>query len=166
MDVLLVRHAAAVSATGRLRDEERWLTPEGRASSLRVGAKLNELGMRPTAVYTSPLVRAVQTTELLVRAMGDSVHIGVHPPLAVDTGTIAEVLAILDRHAAGDTIMLVTHEPKVRSLASKLGRLPRFPAFATAGVSLFRGPLGALDFVFSLDPVSLTTTTDPLEVLE
>lgn len=156
MDVLLVRHAMAVTAVGRLRDEDRWLTDTGRASAIRVGNRLRELGIRPTAMYTSPLVRAVQTTELLARTLGAD-RVEVHVPLAIDTGTVAQVVAVLERHASDDTVVLVTHEPKVRSIAAALARKDRFAGFNTAGSAFFRGARGGLRHLWSLDPESLVT---------
>ena len=98
---------------------------------MKVGARLAELGLRPTVIYTSPLVRAVQTTELLVRGLTTGAEqapargaprVAVHPPLAIDTGSTAEVLSILERHVETDTLVLVTHDAE---LAARCGRTLR-----------------------------------------
>lgn len=162
MHVVLVRHAAAITATARMRDEDRWLTEAGRACALRVGSRLAELGIRPTTAYTSPLVRAVQTTELLARALNPS-GIEVHSPLAVDEGTPAQVASVLERHAPHECVILVTHEPKIRAIAALLGGIPRFGAFATAGAALFEGPRGGLTLTWTLDPESLVTSRKPTD---
>ncbi len=155
MQILLVRHGAAVTAVGRLADEDRWLADDGRQTTRRVGTKWAELGLRPDVVYTSPLVRAVQTAELLGAALGCE-RIEVHPPLAIDAGTTTEALSVLERLGADQTAVLVTHEPKIRSLAGTLGRMRSFPGFATSGSVLFRGERGATSFAMALNPRTLS----------
>ena len=70
MRVLLVRHGEAVSPDVA-RDAERWLTERGRAITHAVAEAL-----RPTVtvghIFTSPLVRAVQTADLLASGLGFS----------------------------------------------------------------------------------------------
>ena len=47
------------------------LNDEGRAQALEVGDKLNELGIKPEILYSSPLIRAVETAELIGKAASD-----------------------------------------------------------------------------------------------
>lgn len=154
MDVLLVRHGAAVSALARLLDEHRWLTPEGRATTRRVGGRLHELGVVPTVIYTSPLVRAVQTAEVLGTALACP-RIETHAALGTDYGSTQQAIEVLSRHQDSDVIMMVTHEPKIRSLASTLAHVRSFPGFATSAVALFRGPREKTAFVMAVDPRTL-----------
>src|SRR5690606_18579488 len=97
MRVLLVRHGPAVDPYAAPTDELRWLTEDGRARILRVATKLRELELRFDHVFTSPLVRCVQTAELLVRTQADfrgpieSVR-----GLSADVGTTAQALAPLE----------------------------------------------------------------------
>ena len=44
------------------------LNDEGRVQALEVGEKLNELGIKPEILYSSPLIRAVETAELIGKA--------------------------------------------------------------------------------------------------
>lgn len=155
MDVLLVRHGAAVSALSRLLDEHRWLTPEGRETTRRVGKRLGELGVVPTAIYTSPLVRAVQTADLLAAELGCA-RVETHPPLAADHGSTGQVLEVLARHGEGDVLLLVTHEPKIRGIAATLAHERTFPAFPTSGVAHFRGPREQTRFLLAIEPRTLT----------
>ncbi len=68
MPLLLVRHAVAEDAHP-LGDEARALTAEGRAAFRAHARKLARLTPM-TGIVTSPLVRAVQTAELLAEAFG------------------------------------------------------------------------------------------------
>lgn len=138
-----MRHGAAVSA-GHGPDDHRFLTRSGRQKSLEVAASLRDRGHAPTHVYTSPLVRAVQTAELLVRAASLPGPAVVHAPLT-PSGTTAMALSVLDVHAGDDVVALVTHEPIVRALAGHLSGLGgAFPGFRTSGVAVLEiTPRGA-----------------------
>ncbi len=46
------------------------LTAEGRAQGRRLGEKLTELGLRPTAFYSAPLRRTLETTSEIASAQG------------------------------------------------------------------------------------------------
>jgi phosphohistidine phosphatase len=73
MDLYIVRHAWAAD-----RDDPRWpdddlrpLTEEGRARFARMAAKLAERGMTPEMIATSPLVRCVETAQILAAGAGN-----------------------------------------------------------------------------------------------
>jgi len=68
MILVLVRHAQAIEAAPGLADGDRWLTGKGRKTARKVGAWLAKPKRRPLAIWTSPLVRAVQTAEILASA--------------------------------------------------------------------------------------------------
>ena len=65
VQVFLVRHAEAVDETLELRDPHRHLTEQGRTQAKSLGDRLRWHDCEPTHIWTSPLVRAVQTAELL-----------------------------------------------------------------------------------------------------
>src|SRR5262249_48693239 len=68
MKVMLIRHAHGVDgASGG--DAARWLTEKGRGVARKVGERLRDDGHEPDAIVTSPLVRAVQTAELVARGL-------------------------------------------------------------------------------------------------
>src|SRR5262249_9528193 len=69
MKVLLIRHTHAVDGDEALDDEARWLTAKGRTLARAVGARLRDDEIVPDAIVTSPLVRAVQTAELVARGL-------------------------------------------------------------------------------------------------
>ena len=66
MRVTLIRHAEA--GDDAPRDESRALTVRGRADARRLGRALARRGVRFTLIVTSPLVRAVQTAEIVAAA--------------------------------------------------------------------------------------------------
>jgi len=125
MRLTLIRHGAADDHA--VSDEERALTNEGRATVRRVGKALARRRVRFDAIVSSPLVRAVQTAEIVAASVG---HKG---DFVVDRALVPEarpqgVLALLEKLGA-ERVALVAHEPIMSSLASVLtGR--RFRGFA------------------------------------
>src|SRR5882724_4152738 len=72
MDLLIVRHAIAFE-----RDRHRWhedanrpLSPAGIRRARKAAAGLKELTKRPQRLWTSPLVRAKQTAQILTHIAG------------------------------------------------------------------------------------------------
>jgi len=137
-------------------DHDRWLTDAGRQTVTEVGKTLTQLNLQYSCIYTSPLVRAVQTAEILAMTQpGFHGPLEVNPALASEVGSTAEALAPLDHAAEEDRIVMVTHMPKIGVLAARLGQLARFPAFDTAAVCLVRIEAGRGRFQWMLDPETL-----------
>lgn len=154
MRVVLMRHGEA-SDPHASSDGSRHLTLRGREVTRAVAAQLRERGVIPTAMYTSPLVRAVQTAEILAHEVGFAGPVVAHDPL-VPGGTTAHALSVLDAHADGDVVALVTHEPTVRALAGHLsGMGGGFPGFRTSGVAIVEVADGRGALVARFDPSSM-----------
>ena len=119
MDILLIRHGQAVDEAPGLGDGGRWLTAKGRKLTRKVARWLAKSGRRrPVAVWTSPLVRAVQTAEII----------------AAEAGTKGELKACAQLgpgHDPGDLIKLVTAEIVEGPLAL-VGHEPALSLIATA----------------------------------
>jgi phosphohistidine phosphatase len=128
--ILLVRHADAVSEAATLPDEHRTLSPAGRAQVRELAALLAETGLEVGAMVTSPLVRAVQTAELLARWLDwtgpieASHHLS--PALAAPTAA-AEWLARAAGPLGGAVLAAVGHEPSIAHLARSLSGGPGSP---------------------------------------
>lgn len=131
--VLLMRHGEAVEGRG-LPDDVRWLTDKGRARTRRVAALLQDEGVRFDRIFTSALVRAVQTAEILASCGGFEGPVEVHEPLG-HMGRLSG-LSALDEHDAG-LWALVGHEPSMGMYASKLLGRP-FPPFRKSAVLMLR----------------------------
>ena len=94
MQVFLVRHAEAVDETLDRRDPHRHLTPQGRIQARALGDRLRWHDCVPTHVWTSPLVRAVQTAELVMSSIDKEAPVDVIMDLAPD-GATRDLLAKL-----------------------------------------------------------------------
>lgn len=165
MRVVLVRHGEAVDGHQAGSDAVRYLTAAGRRTVRQVGGALAERGIVPTRIYTSPLVRAVQTAEILAGAADLDGPVEVWPPLA--GGTTAQALEILETGVAdqpSETVVLVGHEPSMRTMAGHLTGLGRFPGFRTAGACVIDYDAGRGAFQWVLDPKTLAVidTVDDL----
>ncbi len=135
-------------------DEHRYLTAHGRATSDGVAAALHQLGHTPTHLYTSPLVRAVQTAERFAIAASHPGPVITHRPL-VPGGPTARALGVLDGHADDDTVALVSHEPTVSTLTAFLTQSAPL-GFPTSGVAVLDGNAHGARLIGRLDPASLS----------
>ena len=155
MRVILIRHGEASDPHASV-DGSRYLTLHGRTLSRDVARALSALGIVPAAIYTSPLVRAVQTAEIVAQALGHEGPILVHEHL-VPGAPIGPALSILDHHEATEIIALVSHEPTVSAIAGHLsGHGGMFPGFRTSGAAVIDvDEDGAGQLVGRLDPITL-----------
>lgn len=134
-------------------DALRYLTPAGRRTVRRVGAALDEHGIVFSRIFTSPLVRAVQTAEILATSSDLEGPVEVWPALA--GGTTAHALAALEHAGDGDVVALVGHEPSIRTMAAHLTGFERFPPFRTGGACVIDVRAGTGSFQWVLDPKRL-----------
>ena len=141
MRVTLIRHGDA--GDDAPRDEDRALSKRGRAESRRVGRALARRGARFSAVVTSPLVRAVQTAEIMVGAMEQRVRVTVSDSLLPEARP-QNVVTFLESLAepAGQSVALVAHEPILSRVAALLLGVGRFPPLRKAEALRIRLPDG------------------------
>jgi phosphohistidine phosphatase len=133
MPVLLFRHGEAVGSQGE--DGHRYLTFKGRADTRKVGDALKARKIIASQIVASPLVRAVQTAEILAHALGFDGTITTDPAFIPDgdPAIAAKRIPI----STGVTIV-VCHEPIVRGIAAQLTGQPH-NGFKTSGCVLVEG---------------------------
>jgi phosphohistidine phosphatase len=156
MRVLLMRHGEAVDSNVAASDRDRWLTAAGRRAVTTVAEMFGRMGLHYDYVYTSPLVRSVQTAEILA-AMQPSFDgpLRVHRALSSDEGTTAQALEPLEQASGDDLVVMVSHMPKVGVLAAHLGRLAHAPSFSTSSACLLTVEDGRGRVDWMLDPRTL-----------
>jgi phosphohistidine phosphatase len=119
-DLYLVRHAiAAERGEDWPDDDKRPLTARGVARFKESLKGLSGLGVVVDEIFTSPLVRAAQTAELLAAGLPGRPPIKVLDALSPGH-TPALVLAQLAKAARRPRIALVGHEPGLGELAAHL----------------------------------------------
>lgn len=156
MKLLLVRHGEAVDAAEARTDQDRWLTDAGRRTVTTVGELLSRMELRYSVIYTSPLVRAVQTAEILAATQpGFDGPVRIHRALSTEEGTTAQALSPIDAASPEDVFVMVGHMPKVGVLAAHLGRLVHAPVFGTSSVCLLTVEAGRGSPQWMLDPQTL-----------
>jgi phosphohistidine phosphatase len=137
--IVLCRHADAVGEGPGLPDEHRYLSPEGRRTSRELGALLADADIRIAAAAASPLVRAVQTAELVIGAIGWSGPIVATRWLAPGAGAraAADWLRQAAEEVAGrGALACFGHEPSISALAELLGGGEHVSAFRKAEACL------------------------------
>jgi phosphohistidine phosphatase len=140
--VTLIRHAEA--GDDAPRDEARALTTKGRSDARRLGRALARRGVRFTAIVTSPLVRAVQTAEIVAAATDYRGRMIATDQLEPEA-PVRTVVQFLAKLAAEDrtSVALVAHEPILSAVAAALIGEPRHPALRKAEALRIRLPDGA-----------------------
>ena len=130
MRVTLIRHAEA--GDDAPRDEARALTVRGREDARRLGRALARRGVEFSLMVTSPLVRAVQTAEIVAAEIGYHDRIAV-TDLLVPEGTASRLVGFLRstgrelEREGTPSIALVAHEPILSALAAALTGKVRHP---------------------------------------
>jgi phosphohistidine phosphatase len=118
MRVILIRHGDAVSSSP-LGDHGRPLSIEGRRQAAASGRALAQRGIRPARVWCSPLVRAVQTAELVIASLDFEGVIEARDDLFPDSSPDS-LVAALARTGVDETIVVVGHQPYMSTAASLL----------------------------------------------
>jgi phosphohistidine phosphatase len=128
MRVTLIRHAEA--GDDAPRDEARTLTLRGRGDARRLGRALARRDVGFDLMVSSPLVRAVQTAEIVAAEIDHGARISVSE-LLVPEGAASRVVAFLRSAARNDpeaqSIALIAHEPILSAVAAALTHRPRHP---------------------------------------
>ena len=147
MRVLIVRHGIALdrelARQQRLVDSARALTPQGRRKMRGVARGVAQWVPAVDIIATSPLVRAVETAQLLHRRLRSAKPVTCS---ALRPGhTVASLPRWLKQQNADATVLIVGHEPD----------LSMFIAWATVGrmrsyIKLKKGGACLLEFTGSI----------------
>jgi len=147
MRIYLVRHSEAVNRVPPMPDAARYLSARGRVSFREMARRFREAGGLPTRIFTSPLVRAVQTAEILSETLRYEGEIVLDPRLSPGFD-VAKLASVLDDLPSEKEIAFVGHEPDLGDILTRLLSLPQ-------GYAMRKGDIAALD---------LTTPAEPLRV--
>ena len=151
--ITLIRHGTAGDAS---RDEDRCLTREGRREVAKLARRLLRSAIRFDVVVCSPLVRAVQTAELVIAGLDHCGQVLVDPRLAPERSPRA-LLELIRNLAPARRVALVAHEPLLSSFAGLLLGRPLGRGLIKAEamrISLPRGLDHHGQWRWSIDPVA------------
>jgi phosphohistidine phosphatase len=117
----IMRHGIAVTrgSAGFSDDSKRPLTPEGRQKMRQIVKGLSRLGFDVDWIVTSPLVRAVETAEIVAESLGANVPMDFCD--ALSPGESAEALiSFLAKRPNRKRVLVIGHEPDLSEMAARL----------------------------------------------
>ncbi|MFO7322512.1 MAG: phosphohistidine phosphatase SixA [Chloroflexota bacterium] len=117
MRLYFFRHGEAEPATGEMTDFQRPLTPRGEQRTRRAAAALAARKVRPAHLYSSPLVRARQTAEILGKALGLKVEVReeIEPGFRINA-----LQRLVDAVGDDEDLMFVGHNPDFPTVIGEL----------------------------------------------
>ena len=140
MELYLLRHADA--DTMAETDDARLLSEKGEGQGKKVARFCDAHRIAPARVLSSPVLRALQTAEIVVAHLG--LELTVAPWLACGMRP-AEALKNLQEYAGEAAVMIVGHEPDFSGLAAHLAGLPSGEHIEIRKASLTRLTVTALE---------------------
>lgn len=119
--IILVRHAHAMTAyeAGVQTDSARPLSDEGRQKAAQTARELASQSIRPQIIFTSPLLRAVQTSEILAQTLGAPVSAETILNGMYDEPAVRDFLT--EQLEKYDTVLAVGHNPNISYMTHLLG---------------------------------------------
>jgi phosphohistidine phosphatase len=137
MKLYFVRHAEAIERSGTMPDASRYLTTKGRLAFRKIARRVRKAGVAPAVIFTSPLLRSVQTAEILAERLKYEGPVVVEKELSPGFDLRA-LRSLLEKAGNPTEAAYVGHEPDLGDLAATLLALPE-------GFPLRKGAVLALD---------------------
>jgi phosphohistidine phosphatase len=121
MEIYLLRHGIAVERDEyRGPDEERALTAEGRRKTRRAARAIRAMRLSFDLIFSSPLVRALQTAEIVADTPRLKRRLQLTEYLAPQTPSQKQIAWLKSLRPAPTCVLLVGHEPNLSKLISRL----------------------------------------------
>jgi phosphohistidine phosphatase len=143
MDCVLLRHGIAVERDEwEGQDEGRPLTKRGTKRVAQVADGLIRLDVQPTHVLSSPLIRAIETAEIVHSLLRVRSRVKIVDELLPDASP-DRLLSILHDLPPESCVMCIGHEPQLGMAASVLlsGRASASFSLKKAGACLIELPI-------------------------
>jgi len=137
MKIFLIRHGEAIDyETNSVKtDEFRFLTPKGRMITRKVAKHLKDELTACDKIFTSPLTRAVQTSEVIATSIKFKNDVEIANELRIGS-SISQVIELIRTNLGLSSIALVGHEPMMGMLVGSLSDKKDFYNFKKSGVCL------------------------------
>ena len=160
VQVFLIRHAEAVPETLALSDPHRNLTANGRRQAVALGDRLRWHDCVPTHLWASPLVRTIQTAELVASGLHSELLVEAMPALAPD-GNPRDVVTALTALPAASIVVVVGHEPGLSAVGALLVGQPEFASLAKAQAARIVDGTLRWRFAWDADAPEIVTPSSP-----
>lgn len=115
MKIFLVRHADAIDNGFAASDEYRYITSKGRITTSDTAESLKKKLKSVDKIFTSPLIRAVQTAEIFAGKLKFGGDVILANELKNES-SISSLQNLISENYKFKKIMLVGHEPKMSIL--------------------------------------------------
>jgi len=155
MKLYVMRHGIAEDAASSFHDFDRALTMKGRKRTREVARALLHADEKPRLIIASPLVRALQTAEIVSSVIDPEEPVAVRQEIAPGGELMTLVNELLT--AGCHPVMIVGHEPDLSMLVDQLlgGHAWERPFQKAMVVGLRLDPSGKNRIRFVLDPKNL-----------
>lgn len=146
--VVLLRHGIAEPADGSKSDALRALTGEGHEHMQQIGRRLAEVFPKAEKIYTSPLVRCVETASWVVKGYDGA--IAVEETSALRPGATTSEFRTLLADRREQRLICVGHEPTLSDFALALTGMSGYLELKKGGCYGIRlsGRSGRLEWMF------------------
>ena len=119
MNLYILRHGIAADRGAEYPDDDlRPLTDKGIRRMRREAEGMSAIGVAPDLIISSPLVRAVQTAEIVRDGLDMPHQITVSNALVPEAHPSQIIQELADSHSSLGSVMVVGHEPHMSSLVS------------------------------------------------
>jgi phosphohistidine phosphatase len=119
--LVLLRHGIAEDKSAEKPDAERELTEEGRRRMKRIAKSLARLFPEAESIYSSPLVRCVQTAKVVAKAYDEKLEITLSDALRPE-GSPGDVRKLVAARKI-DYAIFVGHEPNLSEILLDLTKM-------------------------------------------
>jgi phosphohistidine phosphatase len=119
MKLHVIRHAEAVELSATSADDYRYLSSRGRTRFRRVAETLKKCGIDPELIISSPLVRAVQSAEIVAETLRFSGELLILPLLG-GSFRFSQLREFLEERGGVREPAIVGHEPELGLLVGEL----------------------------------------------
>jgi phosphohistidine phosphatase len=119
--IVLLRHGIAEPHGARADDDARVLTATGNRRMKQIGRGLAKLFPKAEVIYSSPLIRCVETAEWVEKGYRSSIAMKTYDALSPD-GDVAEVLTLIDT-SKERRIICVGHESNLSTVMLALTKM-------------------------------------------
>jgi phosphohistidine phosphatase len=122
MNLYVLRHGIAVEpgTPGYERDADRPLTPEGERKLRQIAEAMEALELSFDLILSSPYLRALQTAEIVAKALKGRKKVELSESLTPG-GSTRKLVELLNRvQPSPESVLLVGHEPYLSGLISLL----------------------------------------------
>ena len=109
--IVLLRHGIAEEKTEEKKDEDRSLTSEGHARMKQIARGIERIFPKAQAIYTSPLLRAVQTSLWVAKGYRSRIKVNTSDMMKPETS--AEDFVAFLQSLPERRVIVVGHEPSL-----------------------------------------------------